>query len=210
MRKYEKILIVLLLGSLWGAVELFGRDFLRATGFPQKSAVLFGLGIIILYASKRLVDMPGSVVVMALIAGLFKTASSNFLVCQFAAVMINGIVFDITYTAFKNKLDSSPIYRAVAAPVIVYVSYAVFALITTFVIQEASWVSEGWAGIGSFLALDALIAAAITMVTINVGYYLGNAIEPHAVLRKIGAPTLLFRIVTIALVAAIWAAGQMY
>ena len=97
MSKYEKILVVLLFGSLWGALELFGRDLFRAIGMPQKSALLFGLGIIILYASKRLVHFPGSVVVMALIAGLFKTASSNFFPCQFAAVMINGIVFDTAY-----------------------------------------------------------------------------------------------------------------
>jgi hypothetical protein len=210
MSKYEKILIVLLMGSLWGAVELFGRDLLRAAGFPQKSAILFGLGIIILYASKRLADLPGSVVVMALIAGLFKTASSSFFICQFAAVMINGIVFDITYSAFKGRLDSSPIHRVIAAPVIVYVSYAAFALITTFVIQEPSWVSDGWAGIGSFLAVDAAIAAAITVATINIGYYLGNAIQPQAVLRKLGMPAILFRIVSVALVAAIWVAGQIY
>jgi hypothetical protein len=210
MSKYEKILIVLLLGSLWGAVELFGRDFFRAAGVPQKSALLFGLGIIILYASKRLVDIPGSVVVMALIAGLFKTASSNFFICQFAAVMINGIVFDITYTLFKGRLDSSPIYRAFAAPVIVYVSYAVFALVTTFIIREPSWVSDGWAGIGSYLLVDAAIASAISIVTINFGYYLGNVIRPYDVLRRIGMPAVMFKVVSVVLVAAIWVAGQIY
>ncbi|OGC95025.1 MAG: hypothetical protein A2W25_16155 [candidate division Zixibacteria bacterium RBG_16_53_22] len=210
VRKYEKILVVLLLGSLWGALELFGRDFLRAAGFPQKSAILFGLGIIILYASKRLVDFPGSVVVMALIAGLFKTASSNFFICQFAAVMINGIVFDITYMAFRGRLDSSPIYRAIAAPIIVYVSYALFALAAAFVIRESSWVSEGWAGIRAYLLSDAVSASLISIVTINIGYYLGAAVQPYALLRKLGMPAVMFRIVSVVLVAAIWVAGQIY
>jgi len=210
MRKYEKILVVLLLGSLWGALELFGRDLFRAMGVPQKSALLFGLGIIILYASKRLVDFPGSVVVMALIAGLFKTASSNFFPCQFAAVMINGIVFDITYTTFKGRLDSSPIYRAIAAPIIVYVSYAIFALIATFALREASWAAEGWAGIRTYLLSDAVSASLISIVTINIGYYLGNAIQPYALLRKLGMPAVMFRIVSVVLVAVIWVAGQIY
>ncbi len=210
MSKFEKILVVLLLGSLWGAVELFGRDILRAAGFPQKSAILFGLGIIILYASKRLVVTPGSVVVMALIAGLFKTASSNFFACQFAAVMINGIVFDITYTTFKGRLDSSPIYRAVAGPIIVYVSYAAFAVTAAFILREGAWASLGWVGIRDFLAHDAVSASIISIVAINIGYYLGNAIQPYAVLRKIGMPAAFFRIVTVVLAAAIWAAGQIY
>ena len=119
MSKFEKILVVLLIGSLWGALELFGRDIFRAIGVPQKSALLFGLGIIILYASKKLVDFPGSVVIMALIAGLFKMASSYFFPCQFAAVVINGIVFDVTYTAFKERLDSSQEFTTIAAPVMV-------------------------------------------------------------------------------------------
>ena len=210
MGKYEKILIVILLGSLWGALELFGRDLFRAMGMPQKSALLFGLGIIILYASKRLVHFPGSVVVMALIAGLFKIASANFYPCQFAAVMINGIVFDVTYSAFKGRLDSSPIYRAIAAPVIVYASYAIFALVATYVLREASWASRGWPGIRSYLLTSAVSASLISIVTIHLGYLLGNAIQPDALLRRMRMPAVMFRIVSVVLVAAIWVAGQMY
>jgi hypothetical protein len=210
MGKYEKILVVLVLGSLWGALELFGRDIFRAMGVPQKSALLFGLGIIILYASKRLVDFRGSVVVMALIAGLFKTASSNFFPCQFAAVMINGVVFDFTYSTFKGRLDSSPIYRIIAAPVIVYASYAVFALVATYVLQEGSWALKGWEGIRSYLLADAVSASLISMVTINLGFYLGNAIQPYALLRILRMPAVVFRIVSVVLVAAIWVAGQIY
>jgi hypothetical protein len=210
MSKYEKILMILVFGSLWGATELFGRDLFRVMGIPQKSALLFGLGIIILYASKRLLDLPGSVVVMALIAGLFKTASSNFHPCQFAAVMINGIVFDITYTAFKGRLNSDPVNRIIAAPVIVYVSYAAFAVFATYVLREASWASAGWAGIRSYLTSDAVSASLISIVTINLGYYLGNAIQPDTLLRKLQMPAVTFRIVSVVLVAAIWIAGQIY
>jgi len=210
MGKYEKILVVILLGSLWGALELFGRDFFRAIGMPQKSPLLFGLGIIILYASKRLVNFPGSVVIMALIAGLFKTASSQFYPCQFAAVVINGIVFDITYSAFKGRLDSGPINRLIAAPAIVYASYTIFALVATFVLREPSWVEGGWSGIRSFLLADAVIATLISMVTIHFGYYLGRALEPYAAKRKTGLPTVAFRVVSVVLVAAIWVAGQIY
>jgi hypothetical protein len=210
MNKYEKILIVLLMGSLWGALELFGGDLFRAIGIPNKSALLFGLGIIILYISKKLVDFPGSVVLMALIAGLFKTASSNFYACQFTAVMINGIIFDFSYRIFKNQLNSSPIYRIIAAPIITYISYAVFAFGVTYVMQESNWAARGITGIGDYLRVDALIASAISIVTINLGYYLGGVIQPIISSKKIGIPVAYFRIVSIAFVAAIWIAGQIY
>lgn len=210
MSKYEKILVVLLFGSLWGALELFGRDLFRVMGMPQKSALLFGLGIIILYASKRLVHFPGSVVIMALIAGLFKTASSNFFPCQFAAVMINGIVFDTAYSTFKGRLDRIPMYRTIATPVIVYASYAIFAFFAAYLLRQEPWASEGWAGIRSFLLADAVSASLISIVTIHLGYYLGNAIEPYALLSKLRMPAITFRIVSVVLMAAIWIAGRTY
>jgi hypothetical protein len=210
MSKYEKILIVLLFGSLWGALELFGRDLFRAIGMPQKSALLFGLGIIILYASKRLIHFPGSVAIMALIAGLFKTASGSFYPCQFAAVMINGIVFDIAYSTFKDRLNRSLIFRAAAAPVIVYVSYATFAFYAAYVLRQEPWASEGLAGIRSFLLADAVSASLISIMTIHLGYYLGNSIQPNGLLSKLRMPSFAIRIVSIMLVAAIWIAGQIY
>lgn len=209
MSKYEKILIIVLLGSLWGALELFGRDILRAMNMPQKSAILFGLGIIILYASKRLVHFPGSVVIMALIAGAFKTASSHFYPCQFAAVMINGIVFDATYTAFRGRLDASLINRIIAAPVITYVSYAAFAVFATYLLREASWVADGWAGIRAYLLGSATTAALISIVTIHIGYYLGNAFRPETLLSRLRIPITAFRIIAVVLVAAIWVSGQL-
>ncbi|NMC42677.1 MAG: hypothetical protein GYA46_02050 [candidate division Zixibacteria bacterium] len=210
MGKLEKILVILVIGSLWGALELFGRDIMRAMGVPQKSALLFGLGIIILYASKKLVDFPGSVTIMAVIAGLFKMASSYFFPCQFSAVVINGIVFDITYLAFKDRLDASMVFRAIAAPVIVYVSYATFALFATYLLREGSWVERGWEGVVSYVRYDALTAALITIVTIHLGYSLARAVKPLAQPRTTRMPAMAFRVISVALVAVIWVAGQWF
>ena len=210
MTKHEKILVVLLLGSVWGALELFGRDLLRSAGVADKSAVLFGLGIIILYASKRLIDFPGSVIIMALIAGLFKTASSEFYACQFTAVVINGIVFDLAYSFFRTRLNAGLLFRALAAPVITYTSYAAFALLATYVLRVGTWASAGGEEVRAYLGMDALIASLISIVTIHLGYYLGNALQPYALPGKLRTPVAAFRIASVVLVAAIWIAGQLY
>jgi hypothetical protein len=210
MSKYEKILIVLVLGSLWGALELFGGDLFRSLGVPNKSAYLFGLGLIIVYASKRLGGFSGSVIIMALIAGLFKTASSNFYACQFTAVMINGVIFEALYQVFRNQLDSSALYRCLAAPIIVYLSFAAFAFSAVYVIREANWAASGFAGIIDYLSSDAAIAAVVSIITINLGYYLGNALRPFIIERKIGRPMAYFRIASIMVVGVVWIAGQIY
>lgn len=210
MSKSEKILIVLVMGSIWGALELFGGDLFRSLGTPHMTSYLFALGLIILYAAKRLGGFAGSVVIMALICGLFKTASTNFYACQFAAVMINGIIFDISYQRFKDQMDSSPIYRAIAAPIIAYVSYAIFVLAVTYVINEPNWAARGMAGVKGYILVDGTFAAVASIITINIGYYLGNALRPLFAERKIGLPVGVFRAVSLVVVAAIWIAGQLY
>ncbi len=98
--------------------------------------------------------------------------------------MINGIVFDIAYSTFKGRLDCSALQRTLAAPVIVYVSYAIFAILAAFVLRDGTWGTDGWAEIRSYLLTDAVAASLISMVTIHLGYYLGNAIRPLIPLRK--------------------------
>jgi hypothetical protein len=185
LRWYEKLLLVLVFGAAFGMLELFGRDALRAAGIEHKSALLYGIGIIILYASKRVVHFAGSVAIMALIAGVIKTASSHFYPCQVAAVMINGVVFDIFYSTFKGRLDSSLVWRTVAAPVVVYVSYAAFAILAAFVLREGSWGADGWAGVRSYLFTSAVTASLYSIVTIHLGYYLGNALRLFVPVRKL-------------------------
>lgn len=184
LRTYEKLLLVLVFGAVFGMLELFGRDALRAAGIEHKSGLLYGIGIIILYASKRVAHFPGSVVIMALIASAFKTVSGSFYPCQVAAVMINGVVFDITYSTFKGRLDSSLLQRTIAAPVIVYVSYAAFAILAAFVLREGTWGTDGWAGVRSYLLTAAVEASLISVVTIHLGYYLGSAIRFLVPMRK--------------------------
>ncbi len=184
LKFYEKLLIALVFGAAFGMLELFGRDGLRAAGVQHKAAPLYAIGIIILYASKRVAHFPGSVALMALVASLFKAASSNFYPCQVAAVMINGVVFDIAYSTFRERLDSSLLWRTVAAPVIVYVSYAAFAILAAFALKEGSWGADGWVGVRSYLVTAALATSLYSIVTIHLGYYLGNAIRLAVPLRK--------------------------
>jgi hypothetical protein len=184
LKMYEKLLLVLFFGAVFGALELFGRDALRTAGVEHKSAPLYAIGIIILYASKRVVHFPGSVAIMALIASLFKATSGNFFPCTAAAVMINGVVFDIFYSTFKGRLDSSILQRTIAAPVIVYVSYAAFAILAAFILKEGSWGADGWAGVRSYLFTSAVFASLYSMVTIHLGYYLGGALRLFVPVRR--------------------------
>jgi membrane protein DedA with SNARE-associated domain len=83
-----------------------------------------------------------------------------------------------------------------------------FAFFAAYILRQEPWASESWAGIRSFLLADAVSASLISIVTIHLGYYLGNAIQPDALLRRLRMPTVALRFASVVLVAAIWIAGQ--
>jgi hypothetical protein len=207
MSKFEKILLVILLGSIMGAVELYGGDLFRTLNVSNKSSFLFAIGIMLMFASKRLIDFKGSVIIMAAIAAIFKTASANFYACQVAAIMINGIVFEGTYFYLKNKLESSMAWRSALAPIIAYVSYAAFAFSAVYLLKEIHWAERGLTGIGEYLSSSALIAAITSIITINLGLYVGEWFKRLLTFNKQSEALPYFRAVSIALVIVIWVAG---
>lgn len=207
MNKLEKTILIILFGSIWGAVELFGGDILRAWGIPNKSALLFGIALIIMYSSKSLVNLTGSTIIMALIAGAFKTASDNFYGCQVAAITIDAVIFELFYFALKTKLDSSFVTRLVAAPLLTYIAYAVFAFFATYVLRQENWYAGGLSGIGEYLISGGLFAAIYSLAAIQIGYYLGAALLPFRSKLTNRFAVSSFRFAAAAIALIIWIVG---
>jgi len=183
LRKYEKLLLVLVFGAVFGALELFGRDALRVAGVEHKAAPLYGIGIIILYASKAGGPFPRLGRRHGARREPVQGRLQQFLSLPGRRGDDHAFVFDIAYSTFKSRLDSSALLRTLAAPVIVYVSYAAFAILAAFVLREERGArTDGREFVRT--CLPPRRTSLISMVTIHLGYYLGNAIRPLVALRK--------------------------
>lgn len=207
MNKLEKTILIILFGSIWGAIELFGGDLFRAWGIPNKSSLLFGIALIIMYSSKGLVNMPGSTIIMALIAGAFKTASDNFYGCQIAAITIDAVIFEFFYFALKTKLDRSFVTRLIAAPLFTYIIYASFAFFATYILRQENWYAGGITGIGEYLISGALYAAVYSLAAIQLGFYIGAAFKPIRLNLTSRFAISSFRLVSAAIALIIWIVG---
>jgi hypothetical protein len=207
MSKYEKILIVILFGSIMGAIELFGGDFMGTLDISNKSAYLFALGLMLMIASKLLIDFKGSIIIMVAIAAIYKTASANFYACQVAAVMINGVIFETSYLYLRNKIDSSLIWRSISAPIVAYISYTFFALAAVYILKEAHWAARGFDGIVEYLGSSAAIAGFVSIFTFNIGLFLGHRLRRILASDKPRLSLIYFRAVSIMIVIIIWFTG---
>jgi hypothetical protein len=207
MSKYEKTILIILFGSLWGAAELFGGDLFRAWGIPNKSSLLFGIALIIMYASKSFVRFSGSTIIMALLAGAFKTASDNFYGCQVAAITIDATIFEIFYFALSTKMDRSFVNRLIAAPLITYAAYTTFAFFATYILRQENWYAGGLAGIGDYLISGALFAAIYSLAAIQVGFYLGTLLKPIRSNLSNKYAISSFQLAVVVVVLIIWITG---
>jgi hypothetical protein len=207
MGKYEKSILIILFGSLWGAAELFGGDLFRAWGIPNKSSLLFGIALIIMYTSKSFVRFTGSTIIMALLAGAFKTASDNFYGCQVAAITIDATIFEIFYFALNVKMDKSFASRLIVAPLITYIAYTSFAFFATYILRQENWYAGGLAGIGEYLISGALYAAIYSLAAIQIGYYLGTSLKPLRSNLSNKYAISSFQAAALAIVLIIWIAG---
>jgi len=207
MNKLEKTILIILFGSIWGAAELFGGDLMRAWGIPHKSSILFGIALIIMYSSKSLVNFTGSTIIMALIAGAFKTVSDNFFGCQVAAITIDATIFELFYFALRAKLDHSFVTRLVSAPIITYLAYTIFAFFATYILRQENWYAGGITGIGEYLISGALYAAVFSLAAIQLGFYIGAALKPIRLSLTSRFAISSFRLVSAAITLLIWIVG---
>jgi len=210
MSKYGNIVWIALVGSIWGAVELFGGDLFRAWGVPHKSALLFSLALLIMYASKRICEAAGSTIIMGLIAAAFKTVSDHFYPCQVAAIMINSIIFESAYLYLRQKFAVSLAVRTIAAPIITYISYTLFAFVATYLIRQENWVDGGVGGIIDYLTSSAVFASLLSLLTINLGHSAGEKIRRSVFIRQTNFALNYLKIVMAALALAIWITGLRY
>ena len=176
---HDHILIILLMGSVWGAFELFGAEMMTALAVPHKSPFLFSFAIMVLIVSKRLSDFPGSAILIAMIALFYKSFSANFHICwatQTTAIMIDGAIFELGYQLFKRRLASGIAWRALAAMLIAFGAYAALLSFDAVFRPAVFGACGGVAGMFDYISTSGVYAAALSIPALIMGYWLGRTI----------------------------------
>ena len=212
-KNYDKIMLVIVMGSIWGAFEIFGAEFMKIVGVPHRSPFLFAFAILIMYAAKRMADIRGSAVAMAAVAGIYKVLSFSLPACgstAVMAVMIDGIVFETAYLLFKRRLESGTLARILAAPVLAYSSYLLFAVYAGYINPESPASGGNFKGIADYLSNSALLASLLSIATINLGPVLGNVIRAGMTPQRLIPKTAAIKFFGLFILIGVWVARIIY
>lgn len=163
MKRIELILLLLVIGTLWGFVEML----------PLPVYLLCTFGILFLVVGRRLADIPGTSILIGLIVCLYKTYSAHFYICQWAGVMALAGAFDF-YTSIMFRENWYSKFNLSVLGVITNLTAAiVFLIIVNYIFIEPYWPEGGLQRALDYFLTKGVPAAALSgLISAPLGIYI--------------------------------------
>jgi len=162
----KNIMWVLVLGSVWGVAELFGKDLLTDFGLGGASICLAAWALLILSIGRGVWNKVGSSAIVGLVAAAFKFAGPSTNYCHLLGIASLGLFFDVFASSLLAQERSRWWRLALVGLLTTYTARAFFVAYSVHIAQSERWV-EGGAQMafdhvvrgGSMVALAALLLA---------------------------------------------------
>ncbi len=151
--KKEHILGILFFSGLWGISEAVLGDVLYRAEVPYASVPLTVIGFVILSFAWVYFPQKGTAAAIAACAMLYKFLNAPFFACHFLGIFLMGVCYDLFFNVFAIR------NRSFSAAAATYLSYALFALMITYVFRYEYWVQAGFAGVLRHIGISGSIAA---------------------------------------------------
>jgi hypothetical protein len=97
--------------------------------------------------------------------------NTPFFACHFLGILLTGICFDIFFSVFKLK------NKSLSSIGTVYLSYAAFALMITYLFRYDYWAQAGFANVVNHIGIGGTFAAALCAVAVPLTFQLGHKLK---------------------------------
>jgi hypothetical protein len=164
-KRIEFFLLLLILGSIWGFFEMLA--------FPV--FLLCAIGVLILALGRRIIDIPGTSILIGLIVCAYKTYSANFFICQWAGVMALAGSFDF-FTSIVFKENWFKKFNPSVVGVVTNLTAAIlFLIIVNYIFIEPYWPEGGIQRALDYFLTRGLPAAALSgLISAPFGVFLAE------------------------------------
>ena len=168
MKRVELFLLVLILGSLWGFFEMMALPV----------SVLCAIGLFFLVLGRRVIDIPGTSIVIGLIVCFYKTYSDYFFICQWAGVMALAGSFELYASLVFKSSRQNILNNAVTGVLTNITAFPVFVMLVTFILREPNWVDGGMERIINYGVHSVLPATLMSgLITAPLGFITGSKLN---------------------------------
>jgi hypothetical protein len=107
---------------------------------------------------------------------LYKFLNTPFFGCHLLGILLTGASYDLVFDVLKIRL------KALGAAAVTYLSYAVFAVMITYLFQYEHWVQGGLAKVLGHVFIEGSMAALAGAGIVPLIARLGDRLKSHAVM----------------------------
>jgi len=177
--KKNYLLGILFLGGLWGLSEASLGNVLYRAEIPYSSVPLTIIALTVLALGKVYFPQAGSATLIALCAMVYKFLNVPFFACHLLGILITGISFDLFFSVLKIR------NRSISAAAATYLSYALFALMITYVFRYQHWVEGGLIKVLKHIAVTGSMSALGCAAVVPLAFRMGELLKTKPIVTRV-------------------------
>ena len=170
----KNILWILVLGSVWGVAEIFGKDLLADIGVGGASIWLAAWAILLLSIGRGIWNKIGSSTIIGLIAAALKFAGPSTNYCHLLGIAALGVFFDIFASSLLARGRSQWWRHALVGLLTAYCARAFFVAYSVHVAQSERWVEGGTQMAFDHVVRGGSVVALATLLLAPQGFRIGK------------------------------------
>ena len=202
------IIGILVFGSIWGLIEATLGGFLHMIIFPNKGAIMGGIGVAIMATALAVYRKPAMLAGIGIVAASFKLldvwlfslpVASIHIINPAMAIIFESLAFGLVAVFIMNKIAKN-VFTGIGAGVLVGLVSAIAWVYFAIYVMNAPLYARVVFTAGGFIANQGVALAAFTAVLLPLGYLAGEKLAtrtPPVLARRpiyyaVSASTVLF------------------
>lgn len=186
-RTADALVMIVVLGSIWGLWEATFGGFLHLVHFPYKGAIMGGIGMSIMATFVATHRRSSLVVGVAFVAALFKPLSAliygrpifgQFVVNPATAIILEGLAFGLVAFLLFKGFECSIKVRAGVGLLVGYLSIISWGIVAS-IIGVGNWAFMDFQEKVSYALINGTALAIVGVLLLPLGYMIGTKLRPR-------------------------------
>jgi hypothetical protein len=180
---------ILVFGSIWGLLEATLGGFLNMIIFPNKGAIMGGIGMAIMGTALALYRKPAMLPGIGIVAASFKwlnswllfvPASAIHIINPAMAIFLESLAFSLVVTFFMYRIDKNVYVGAWAAFLAGLISVTAYGYFSVYIMHAPLFERMGVNSVPEFIASHGVIQAVFFGMLAPLGYLVGKKLAATA------------------------------
>ena len=176
------IIGILVFGSIWGLLEATLGGFLHLIIFPNKGAIMGGIGVALMASALAIYKKPGMLLGIGIVAASFKlldvwlfslSIASIHIINPAMAIIFESLAFSLVAALVMNKIAKNALAGMGAGALVGIISATAWVYFAIYVMDAPSYARVVFTA-GGFIASSGVAQAAFFGILLPLGYLAGE------------------------------------